>query len=133
MYRSKNTIRKNPEPFKYLFNTNTKAWKYYYDLIRTLYYNERFEGCHCHHIMPRCVFDWGMLDNLFPNNAAMRDSPYNTCYVTLEEHTVLHYCLYLCAKDEQLKKAMNWAWSELAKQSKLTRQELKRIVYGKIQ
>ena len=133
MYRSKNTIRKNPEPFKYLFNTKTKAWKYYYDLIRTLYYNKRFEGCHCHHIMPRCVFDKGMLDDLFPNNAAMRDSPYNTCYVTLEEHTVLHYCLYLCAKDEQLKKAMNWAWSELSKQSKLTRQELKRIVYGKIQ
>ena len=133
MYRSKNTIRKNPEPFKYLFNTKTKAWKYYYDLIRTLYYNEMFEGCHCHHIMPRCVFDRGMLDDLFPNNATMRDSPYNTCYVTLEEHTVLHYCLYLCAKDEQLKKAMNWAWSELSKQSKLTRQELKRIVYGKIQ
>ena len=133
MYRSKNTIRRNPEPFKYLFNTNTKAWKYYYDLIRTLYYNEHFEGCHLHHIMPRCVFDWGMLDDLIPNSSSMKDSPYNTCYVTLEEHTVLHYCLYLCANDERLKDAMNWAWSKLAEQSKLTRQELKRIVYGKIQ
>lgn len=133
MKKRNNTIRKNPEPFKHLFNTNTKAWKYYYDLIRTLYYNERFDGCHCHHIMPRCVFDWGLLDDSFPNNKAMKDSPYNTCYVTPEEHTVLHYCLYLCAKNEQLKKAMNWAWNKLSEQSKLNRQELKRIVYGKIQ
>ena len=44
MYRSKNTIRRSPEPFKHLFNTNTKAWKYYCDLIRTLYYNERSQG-----------------------------------------------------------------------------------------
>ena len=133
MYKNKNIARRNPEPFKKLFDTKTKAWKYYYDLIRALYYNERFDGCHLHHIMPRCVFDWGMLDDLFPNNNIMKDSPYNTCYVTLEEHTVLHYCLYLCAKDEQLKKAMNWAWNKLSEQSKLNRQELKRIVYGKIQ
>lgn len=133
MKRKSNTVRRNPEQFKALFNTNTKAWKYYYDLIRTLYYNERFDGCHLHHIMPRCVFDWGMLDGLFPNSNIMKDSPYNTCYVTLEEHTVLHYCLYLCANDKRLKDAMNWAWSKLAEQSKLTRRELKRIVYGKIQ
>ena len=133
MYRSKNMVRRNPEPFKYLFNTRTKAWKYYYDLIRTLYYNQRFDGCHLHHIMPRCVFDWGLLNDVFPNNNIMKDSPCNTCYVTLEEHTVLHYCLYLCANDKRLKDAMNWAWSNLAEQSKLTRRELKRIVYGKIQ
>lgn len=133
MYRSKNTIRSNPVPFKYVFDTNTRAWKYYYDLIRTLYYNEKFDGCHCHHIMPKCVFDWGILDGIFPNNRTMKDSPYNMCYVTVEEHTVLHYCLYLCAKDEQVKKAMNWAWTKLSEQSKLNRQELKRIVYGKIQ
>ena len=133
MYKNKNIARRNPEPFKKLFDTKTKAWKYYYDLIRTVYYNEKFDGCHCHHIMPRCVFDWGLLDNLFPNNTAMRDSPCNTCYVTLEEHTVLHYCLYLCAKDKKLKEAMNWAWNKLSEQSKLNRQELKRIVYGKIQ
>ena len=133
MKRKANTVRRSPEQFKALFNTRTKAWKYYYDLIRTLYYNERFEGCHLHHIMPRCVFDWGMLDDLFPNSKIMKDSPYNTCYVTLEEHTVLHYCLYLCATDRRLKDAMNWAWSKLAEQSKLTRQELKRTVYGKIQ
>ena len=133
MYKNKNIARRNPEPFKKLFDTKTKAWKYYYDLIRTVYYNEKFDGCHCHHIIPRCVFDWVLLDNLFPNNTAMRDSPYNTCYVTLEEHTVLHYCLYLCAKDKKLKEAMNWAWNKLSEQSKLNRQELKRIVYGKIQ
>lgn len=128
MKRKANVVRRNPEPFKELFNTKTKAWKYYYDLIRTVYFNERFDGCHCHHIMPKCVFEWGILaDN------GMKDSPYNTCYVTVEEHTVLHYCLYLCAKDEQVKKAMNWAWVKLSEQSQLNRQELKRIVYGKIQ
>lgn len=133
MYKNKNIARRNPEPFKKLFDTKTKAWKYYYDLIRTVYYNEKFDGCHLHHIMPRCVFDWGLLDDVFPNNIAMKDSPYNVCYVTLEEHTVLHYCLYLCAKDKKLKEAMNWAWNKLSEQSKLNRQELKRIVYGKIQ
>lgn len=128
MKRKANSVRRNPEPFKKLFNTKTKAWKYYYDLIRTVYYNQKFDGCHRHHIMPRCVFDWGILED-----NGMKDSPYNTCYVTVEEHTVLHYCLYLCAKDEQLKKAMNWAWAKLAEQSQLNRQELKRIIYGKIQ
>lgn len=128
MKRKANIVRRNPNAFKELFNTKTKAWKYYYDLIRTVYFNERFDGCHCHHIMPRCIFEWGLL----PDNG-MKDSPYNNCYVTVEEHTVLHYCLYLCAKDEQVKKAMNWAWVKLSEQSQLNRQELKRIVYGKIQ
>ena len=128
MKRKANTIRRNPEPFKELFNTKTKAWKYYYDLIRTVYFNERFEGCHRHHIMPKYAFELGLLtDN------GMKDSPYNTCYVTVEEHTVLHYCLYLCARDERIKKAMNWEWVKLSEQSQLNRQELKRIVYGKIQ
>lgn len=128
MKRKANVVRRNPEPFKELFNTKTKAWKYYYDLIRTVYFNERFDGCHCHHIMPKCVFEWGILAD-----SGMKDSPYNTCYVTVEEHTVLHYCLYLCAKNAQVKKAMNWAWVKLSEQSQLNRQELKRIVYGKIQ
>lgn len=128
MKRKANTVRRNPEQFKMLFNTKTKAWKYYYDLIRTVYFNERFDGCHCHHIMPKYAFELGLLtDN------GMKDSPYNTCYVTVEEHTVLHYCLYLCARDERIKKAMNWAWVKLSEQSQLNRQELKRIVYGKIQ
>lgn len=128
MKRKANTVRRNPEPFKMLFNTKTKAWKYYYDLIRTVYYNQKFDGCHCHHIMPKCVFDWGILED-----KGMKDSPYNTCYVTVEEHTILHYCLYLCANDERVKKAMNWAWAKLSEQSQLNRQELKRIIYGKIQ
>ena len=121
-----NNVRKNPEQFKQLFNTNTTAWKYYYNLIKTVYHNERFNGCHCHHIMPKCVFKWGWLD------VDMMNSPYNTCFVTVTEHTVLHYCLYLCARDTKLKAAMNHAWSELAKVSGMTRQELKRVIYGTI-
>lgn len=128
MKRKANTVRRNPESFKALFNTKTRAWKYYYDIIRTVYYNPKFDGCHCHHIMPQCVFEWDLL----PDNG-MKDSPYNLCYVTVEEHTVLHYCLYLCANDEQVKKAMNWAWVKLSEQSQLTRQDLKRVLYGKIQ
>lgn len=124
-----NYVRRNSEAFRKLFNTNTVPWKYYYDLIRTVYHNDRFAGCHWHHIMPRCAFKSGLVSD----EGGMMNSPYNTCFVTIQEHCVLHYCLYLCARDTNLKEVMNFAWSKLAKKCGLTRQELKRIVYGKIQ
>lgn len=89
----------------------SRYWDAYYTIVNSHYYDICNKGYHCHHIVPKCLFDLEKDDKL----NSMKDNPYNMVYVPKDVHALLHYLLYKSARPGWFKDAMYMAWKSLSK------------------